>query len=329
MISVIVPVYNIRAHIENCIQSILKQTYEDFELILIDDGSTDGSGDICDYYKKQDKRVKVVHKENGGLSDARNTGTAMAQGDWITYIDGDDYVEREYLEELYTLACENEAQVSVVQACIRHGKYAEKEPDRKTLLNKEIKVISGRKAVEEIVHRNNMNMVCAWGKLYHKELFPALVYPYGKVHEDEFITYRVFYEVERVAVSPKQYYNYVIREDSITRRDYYEKRLDRLEALKESIDFFEEKREEQFVAYARLRYFLNLQTAWYQVRKSHVIKNKGDVLLELRRKRRILWEEDKELLMSTANPLEKTAIHLFSISPFLYRVACQILHLFF
>lgn len=323
MISVIVPVYNIKAHVENCIQSILKQTYHDFELFLIDDGSTDGSGDICDRYAGLDGRIKVIHKENGGLSDARNTGTRLAAGEWISYIDGDDYIEREYLEELHRVACENEAQISVIQPCIRRGRHAEKEKSRGPLLNQDVKNISGREAVEEIVHRNNMNMICAWGKLYHRELFPVLAYPYGRVHEDEFITYRAFYEAKKVAVSPKKYYNYVIREDSITRRDYYEKRLDKLEALKEAIGFFEEKQEEQLADYAKLRYFLNLQIAWYRVKKSSVIKEKQPVLLDLRRKRRILWKEEKDLLLKTANPVEKTAIRVFSLSPFLYSIVCS------
>lgn len=320
MISVIVSVYNIKAHLENCIQSILKQTYGDFELFLIDDGSTDGSGDICDYYGERDERIRVVHKENGGLSDARNTGTKLATGDWITYIDGDDYIEREYLEELYSLACESEAQISMVQTCVRHGKYAEKEQDKKTLLNKEIQVISGKQAIEEIVRRNNKNMVRAWGKLYHKSLISKLFYPVGKVHEDEFITYRIFYEVETVVVSPKQYYNYVIREESITQRDYYEKRLDKLEALREAIDFFEEKQEEELLNSAKLRYFMTLQNSWYKVKKSRVIREKREHLLDIERKRRIFWEEEKEVLMKTANPLEKGAIRLFSINPELYGV---------
>lgn len=325
MISIVVPVYNIKAHVENCIQSILKQTYTDFELFLVDDGSTDGSGDICDRYAALDGRIQVIHKKNGGLSDARNTGTKLAAGEWITYIDGDDYIEREYLAELYKQASENGAQISVVQACIRRGGYAEKEKGKKPPLNQNGWLISGKEAAGEIVHRNNMNMICAWGKLYHRDLLPMLVYPCGRVHEDEFITYRVFYEAAKVAVSLKKYYNYVIRGDSITRRDYYEKRLDKLDALKEAICFFEERREEELAAYAKLRYFLNLQIAWYRVKKSSVIKEKQPLLLDLQRKRQLFWKEEKKLLLKTANPVEKTAIRVFSVSPALYSIICSML----
>ena len=110
-ISIVVPVYNVANFLDECIKTILDQSYDDFELILVDDGSTDESGSICDYYSKLDERVKVIHQKNGGLSDARNTGINISNGQFITFIDSDDYIAKDYIEKLYFSIIENNADI--------------------------------------------------------------------------------------------------------------------------------------------------------------------------------------------------------------------------
>ncbi len=318
MISVIVPVYNIESYIERCITSILNQTNKEFELLLIDDGSVDGSGKICDKYERIDSRVKVIHKINGGLSDARNMGTGLAKGEWITYIDGDDYVEPEYLEELLNLCTKNGVKVSVVCERIRReGNQKEKSKQRQNA-EVPVKIMKGREAAEEIVHYNKAYMIYAWGKLYHRSLIPILSYPYRKIHEDEFVTYKVLYETKEVAVSPKQYYNYVVRKDSITKQAYSISRLNKLEALKEAITYFDKKKDMEFVAHAKLRYFLNLQIAWYRVKHSPTIDNKQLVIKALLDERRTFFQKEKIIIWRTASLLEKTTILTFQVHPAAY-----------
>ena len=237
MISVIVPVYRVEQYLDACIESILGQTFQDFELILVDDGSPDNCGEICDRYAGQDARIRVVHQENRGLSGARNTGTGLAEGKYITYIDSDDRIGPEYLEVLYNNAVEYRAQVSVCGYCLvwehesgqsRNGQNKKKgEQDFHTL------VYTGRQAAEKIVKENTRAMITAWGKLYHRDLKPLLVYPEGKTHEDEFVTYRVFYAARRVAVSNRPLYHYLQRSGSIMNDGFREKRLDKIRALRE------------------------------------------------------------------------------------------------
>ncbi len=315
MISVIVPVYNIESYIERCITNILNQTKSEFELLLIDDGSTDSSGIICDNYEKKDKRIRVIHKSNGGLSDARNMGTEQAIGEWITYIDGDDYVEAEYLEELYNLCIENRVNISVISERIQ--KEGNQEEIREAREHS-VRIIKGREAAEEIIHYNKQYMIYAWGKLYHRSLIPFLLYPYKKIHEDEYVTYKLLYETKEVAVSSKICYNYVVRKSSITKEAYSIRRLNKLEALEEAINYFNQKQDYEFVAYAKLRYFLNLQIAWYRVYHSPIIENKQTVIKELLAKRRAFLNKEKKLLWKTASLIEKITILMFSIHPILY-----------
>lgn len=208
-ISVIVPVYKVEPYLRECVDSILNQTFGDFELILIDDGSPDRCPDICDNYKKIDERIIVVHKENGGLSSSRNAGLDIARGDYISFIDGDDYVDCHFLNILYKrikdtnsdcVAC-NFARIS------ENGNLLDENSNSREF------VISAELYYDS--EYNDAIFMVAWNKLYKASIFEKLRYPVGKIHEDEFVIDRIIYKSKKIAYTPKPLYFYRQRPGSI------------------------------------------------------------------------------------------------------------------
>lgn len=230
-ISVIVPVYNVEAYLKRCVDSILAQTFADFELILVDDGSPDNCGKICDAYAEKDNRVYVIHKENGGLSDARNAGLDWifenSDSQWISFIDSDDWVHPKYLELLYEAVTKGNVTISACKEIHVHS-----ESNMLNIENDyEWKLVD-----PESAHTTN-NMVTAWGKLFAKELFRNLRFPKGKLHEDLYTTYKIVLPQEKVAVSPQEYYFYYVNPNSLTHVEWNPKRLDELEACEQILDY--------------------------------------------------------------------------------------------
>jgi len=231
-ISVIVPVYKVEKYIHRCIDSILAQTFTDFELILVDDGSPDNCGAICDEYAAKDSRVVVIHQENGGLSAARNAGIdwafANSDSEWLTFIDSDDRVHVDYLKSLFV--CTETAGVQVARCHLAmDGNIA--------LVEAFTELIFLVEASEKAYISDSIDM-SACGKLYHKELFVNIRFPLGKLHEDAFTTYKVLFAVKRIATIDKQMYFCEHNVDSITRSDWRPARLDEVEAYEEQLAFF-------------------------------------------------------------------------------------------
>lgn len=224
LISIIIPVYNVEEFIDKCIKSVINQTYKDLEIILVDDGSPDNCGNICDKYAKEDQRIKVIHKENGGLSDARNIGIHNATGKYITFIDSDDYVELDYIEYLYGLIQKYNVDISFCgyTVCYENRKHKTKA------LSKEYKY-SKMQAYKEILYAKNFE-VSAWAKMYLTEHFKDICYPKGKIFEDNDTTYKLIDKNEFVAVGFESKYNYMIRTESITKKEFTEKQLYLIEA---------------------------------------------------------------------------------------------------
>lgn len=234
LISIIVPVYKVEKYLKECIESIQRQTYKDIEIILVDDGSPDKCGEICDEYAKRDNRIKVIHKENGGLSDARNAGIQVAIGKYIAFIDSDDYIEETYIELLYNAIIEN--RVSISQCGI--NKVNEKSQFIKNVGEKEEKVYTSQQMMEELYNGKWENIV-TWNKLYLKSLFSDIKFPKGKIHEDEFTTYKLIFKAENLVIIDKFLYNYRQNTNSITGSKYNIKRLDIIEAFQERMEFLE------------------------------------------------------------------------------------------
>ena len=211
LISVIVPIYNVENFLEKCVDSIVKQTYENIEIILIDDGSPDRCGVICDDYSKKDERIKVIHKKNGGLSDARNCGINVAKGEYVLCIDSDDWIEKNMIEVLYNNVVKYDADISICEFVEEdiNGKILKKKKE-----NSEIKCFNTIDALKELIIQENITNH-AWNKLYRKELFKNIEYPKGQLMEDISTTYKLFEKSNKIIYQNITLYHYIQRSTSI------------------------------------------------------------------------------------------------------------------
>lgn len=219
LISVIVPVYAVERYLPKCVGSILNQTYPNLEVILVDDGSPDGCGSLCDEFASKDSRVRVIHKSNGGLSDARNAGIDIASGDYLAFVDADDWVEPDTYETMLALAKKYDAKI------VCAGRYDEDSGSGAQTLGlcpEKEELISGKEAVRRILRWEHMDS-SACDKLYARELFAAIRYPVGRVVEDVATTYRLVLLAGGVAMLQKPVYHYCHREQSITTASVSEK----------------------------------------------------------------------------------------------------------
>lgn len=212
LVSVIVPVYNVEEYLGRCVESILNQTYRNLEVILVDDGAKDSSGRICDQYAAQDHRVKVIHKENGGLSSARNAGIDIASGEYLKFVDSDDWLEPDAVESLLDQALRHQVELVLGGRWDVSAATGEK---KKGLCPKHQEVISGTEMVRRIFRWENCDS-SACDKLFHKRLFREIRFPHGKVVEDVPIMYKIVLDAGRIALLDKPIYNYYHRSGSIT-----------------------------------------------------------------------------------------------------------------
>ena len=214
-ISIIIPVYNVNNYLDRCVQSVLTQSYPDLEVILVDDGSTDGSSLLCDRWADTDSRVRVIHKENGGVSDARNAGLDAATGRYLGFVDSDDYIAPDMYEKLYRALQENRAEVSICNFLFvdENGNPLAEERNLGFPIRDE--VISGIDVLQKM-HSMNRGIfyVFSWNKLYREELFSDVRFPKGKLSEDSFIVHKILGKCERVACITDICYYYVQRSGS-------------------------------------------------------------------------------------------------------------------
>lgn len=239
MVSVVVPIYNIEKILSRCIDSIINQTYKDLEIILVDDESPDNSSAICYEYAKHDARINMINKQNGGLSDARNAGLKVANGEWIVFVDGDDWLESDYIERLLSAAQNNDADIAICSF-----KYV--YPDGRlqpVLTNEDQKIMSNRQALIDLLTYQQYGKVMTWNKIYKTKLFQKhqICFPKGKIHEDNFTTYKTYFYAKKIVYINQPLYNYFQRDNSIMAEKFSEKRLDAVEAAKQSLDFIRRK----------------------------------------------------------------------------------------
>lgn len=235
LISIIIPIYKVENLLERCVDSILRQTYDNIEIILVDDGSPDRCGEICDQYEIKDSRIKVIHKKNGGLSDARNAGIDVAKGEYITFIDSDDWVSEKYVKTLYDLLVSKSADISVCNF-IR----TEKEEIETSNEQNELYEFNNIEALTNLCGEFYQRLTVSWCKLYKTELFADIRFPVGKIHEDEFTTYKLLYKAKKIALTNEVLLYYWQRPDSIMGTSFKIKnRLHAIEAFQERADFFE------------------------------------------------------------------------------------------
>lgn len=229
-VSIIIPVYNVERYLTKCVKSLRNQTYKDIEIILVNDGSTDKSGYICDTLALQDSRISVYHKKNSGQSDARNLGLDNANGEWITFVDSDDYVTPDYIEFLLNLAIKNQADISIATYTYITPK---RRKDRGT---GEMVVMNAETTIKRMLLDDGFDMG-VWAKMFRKEFFNEHRFPSGKIFEDSLITYQIVANSSKIAFGSKSIYFYVNREDSTVNRQFTEKKLDLLEMTDQAADF--------------------------------------------------------------------------------------------
>ena len=222
LISIIVPVYNVETYLAKCVDSILAQTYTNLEIFLVNDGSSDCCGKLCDEYAKEDKRIKVIHKKNGGLSDARNVAIDVTTGEFITFIDSDDYVTDDYIMTLYSLIEKYECKVSIAL----YNTFV--EGSKPKVVNRVYRedCQTNIKAIEEMFYQEKYD-TASWAKLYHSSLFATGIrYPKGIVYEDLATTYLLIFQSDKVAFCNRRIYNYLLRRDSIEGSSFSSKKMD-------------------------------------------------------------------------------------------------------
>lgn len=233
LISIIIPVYNVEHYLERCVYSVIGQTYKNLEIFLVDDGSTDGCPQLCDELAKKDSRIKVIHKENGGLSDARNVAIDVCRGEYVFCLDSDDFIADDTIEFLYDSLVRSDADIAT---CGYVNHYVEK-PEVGTVHSKEL-VFDAESALENMLYQKDAT-TSAWGKLYKRELFDGIRYPKGKICEDLDTTYKLFSRSRKIVLNTAIKLFYQQRTDSIINSQFSAKRMDALEFAKGIVRYVE------------------------------------------------------------------------------------------
>ena len=310
-ISIIVPVYKVEQYLKECLNSIINQTYKNLEIILIDDGSPDNCGKICDEYAEVDSRIKVIHKENGGLSSARNAGLDIATGEYISFIDSDDYVSEDFIYELYR--CAEIGNSDIVQC-----EYTSKdfELELQDLQKSKTSRISTKEAIDNLNIKNHAKYIVVWNKLYKKYLFEKVRFPIGRINEDTFVTYKLFWNCKtEIFVTDRKLYYYRQRNDSIMNKKFNVKRYDALDGYREELEFFIENKSEENIDSSAYLYQRFLKDFWYKT-NNEKLENKNENLKNLLKRSRSIY---KYIIFNNKISIKNKIIYsLFNISPNIY-----------
>lgn len=237
-ISVIIPIYNVEKYLEQCIESVINQTYENLEIILVDDGSSDKSSMICDKYKLKDNRIKVLCNTNMGVGAARNSGLEISTGKYVTFIDSDDYVSPNYIYTMYKNLKETNSDMSICESKTFKGKYC-KSKDKKD----RIKIFNSQEIIDMMLTYNltALTLTTPWGNLVPLEFYKVVKFPEGTIIDDQFIVYRLYMLANKISYTNKQLYYYRIRKGSIMQQKYSIKRTVIFEAYEQRLKDLIEK----------------------------------------------------------------------------------------
>lgn len=285
-ISIIVPVYKVEQYLERCVNSLINQTYKNIEIILVDDGSPDQCPKMCDDYASEDSRIKVIHKKNGGLSDARNAGLNAARGSYIAFVDSDDWVEADYIETMYTNAIKENADISIVGYTMvwANGKQ------RRFSKDEEYDVLDREQAIRELLMQNKYScMVCQ--KLYKADIFENVRFPVRKIYEDVAISLPTFAKANKVVVSGKSKYNYYQRSASIVNSEFNMNKLYFLDCCKNIIEYSDEQSgkydKEAHVFY--LRALMEFLLQLYRMEDNVYSDVEKQLEKEVRKQKKYIW----------------------------------------
>ena len=286
-LSIIVPVYNAEAYLDRCVQSILAQTMPDFELILVDDGSPDRCGEMCDAYAKTDPRIRVIHQTNAGQAAARNRALDIAQGEYFGFADSDDFIHPQTFEILLKNARKHKAQISVggyqpVTGLVNHPTWND-VPSRSW---------NGAEFLRHcLIDGVDKKPWVLWDKIFHRDCFQNIRFPEGRIYEDNAVVYRMIYEAETLADCDAKLYYYFFNEGSTVNQSFKLKHLDWLKVLEEMIPYFEEKQDQVLVDKLNKSYLFAL-TDLYQKVRTHL--NEPTALAELREKLQKQYAQEKK-----------------------------------
>lgn len=271
LVTVIIPIYKVEQYLERCVDSVLSQTYPNLDIILVDDGSPDRCGEICDSYKN-DRRVRVIHQENKGLSGARNAGLEIAKGEWVTFIDSDDFIVNNYVESLLSLCYKYSVKVS--QCGVVRGKdsvFPEESVETKE-----------KKWDFHILYsssgREYRTIACA--KLYKLYLFDSLRFPEGKINEDEDTVFKVLYNAGEIAITNQHLYYYYMSSESILRSSRKTMRFDVVSIYDDRIDFLADKGEERLINVTEKELCIRLMLSYFNAKKNKYNKDDIDKIRE-------------------------------------------------
>lgn len=283
-ISIIVPVYKVEQYLERCVNSLTNQTYKNIEIILVDDGSPDQCPQMCDNYANSDSRIKVIHKKNGGLSDARNAGLDAATGEYIAFVDSDDWVEPDFIEQLYVNAKKEDADISIIGCTLVWDDGRKKTVSK----DKGYYVFDQEKAIREMLAQRKFGcMVCQ--KMYRKQIFDTVRFPVGKLYEDVAVSMPTFLKAKKVVVSGNYGYNYYQRNDSIVNSKFDERKLYFLECCQNIIKY-SDKHEKMYDTEAHIFYLRALMMfALTLYQNSENEKNTEYIEQEIKKNKKYIW----------------------------------------
>ena len=290
LVTIIVPVYNIEKYLERCVESLINQKYSNLEIILVDDGSTDNSAAICDHYMHKDARIKVIHKVNGGLSDARNAALEVAKGDYIALVDGDDYVSRYYISNLVSA-------LEVAKADMSMSWFENVLEDRSPsntpseVNASEIMIIDAHDCVKRLLYQDYVE-TSACGKLYKKDLFLGLKYPVGKLYEDILVTYETIHRSKKIALIKNIDYYYFQRRNSIQYQGFTINKLDAVKHIK-MLELKVSKDYPDLTKAAACRVFSVVSNIYFQVENSNEYKDIKSQLWSMIKQYRNIILKDK------------------------------------
>lgn len=252
LITIVVPVYNVESYLERCLQAVINQSYTNIEIILVNDGSTDSSGEICDYYKQLDERILVIHKKNGGLSSARNAGIENSHGEFITFVDSDDWIAINYCEYLYNIMQSNDADMAMC-AHVRTSKVDNNLFEKR---DEHTKVLESRDFLLKILKVGTQeNVQYAWGKLYRNFKEWDLRFPVGLIDEDVPTTFKYVSQVKSVVVSNRPLYAYYENMESILRQKFKRQRFDLISVWHIIFDYASVNCDAEITEYCRLNVY--------------------------------------------------------------------------
>lgn len=297
LLSIIVPVYKVEKYLSACLDSILVQTYANFELIVIDDGSPDGCADICESYAARDQRVRVIHQQNAGLAAARNRGLDEAKGELIGFVDSDDTISPDMYSVLYEALSASKADICVCNyRCVDEMGHPVGEED---LPIKDEVIVGVSAIIKKLEEDKNWFWVTAWNKLYRRELLESLRFPQGKLHEDEFIIHHILVRCNKAACVSEALYIYLKRGGSITGSSFTLNRLDAAEALFDRAKVLMEHGVSSYSAYYACSVGLMVMTKGYvclDIHDSHYRKRYKELCMHFRSAAAMLLRSDLALV---------------------------------